>query len=472
MNIDVPEPRPFCYQISDPQVIMVHVSAIEENPLINDLPEELLELILKQVWNHEPIQLLPSLVCCKLWHRIGGWILYQNISIIFNLTANTEAPRIIPHAPALLRFTETLTLNIHNDTEEDTSVDDQIFADIRHLLPQLKNLTTFSLLMRDEYSRRSNRKRDDGYKDAGNERLYEMIKVVQHLPSTLTSLEIDFSNPLYFPDYRSRGKVHLCSAIQSVVPHLHNLRVRCYTICGTIIQPLLKPSPTAPHPIRTLLLHALKGSKKSKCHPKSIAFGQQEDFRLPEALRSSYINGNLPFLQRAVLICDFANGRAPMGDPLPGYFNAFVSSDIVEDRRDKGSIFCERRCRSPGPFPISTQYGLAEARCQRDADDIVTTTTRSYWLEKEDGTRIPPRIADGREIVEPYMAVKDPLGKLKLSTNALGEELFDKDAPRGIFDSRYTVTRGADILTTRVRGIENGLDSFAFRQSSQRFKSS
>lgn len=451
---------------------MVHVPATEENPPINDLPEELLQLILKQVWGHEPSQLLPSLLCCKLWHRIGGWILYQNISIIFDLTANTEAPRIIPHAPALVRFTETLTLNIHNDTKEDTSVDDQIFADIRRLLPQLKSLTTFSLLMRDEYSRKSNRKRDEGYKHTGNERLYEMIQVVRHIPSTLTSLEIDFSNPLYLPDYRSRSKVHLCSAIQSVVPQLQNLRFRCYTICGTMIQPLLKPSSAAPHPMRTLLLHALEGSKKSKCHPRSIAFGQQEDFRLPEALRSSYVNGNLPFLQRAVLICDFANGKAPMGDPLHGYFNTFVSSDIVEDRRDKGSILCEKCCKSPGPFPISTQYGLAEARYRRDADDIVTMTTKSYWLEKEDGTRIPPRIADGREVVEPYMAVKDPLGKLKLSSNALEEEAYDKDAPRGMFDSRYTVTRGADILTTRVRGIENVSGSFAFRQSSQRCNSS
>ncbi|KAI8943232.1 hypothetical protein NX059_001254 [Plenodomus lindquistii] len=220
-------------------------------PRINDLPEEILELILNNVKETEhPTLFWNSLRTCQKWHRVGLG-LYIGLGFATTVVVESDIRRnkvehgdgeLMTHLgtrlkleiPSKLYLSVLKSLTIQIQHRRNTSLFDlprgtDFIGSMNDLFSHTERLTTFSLNFADGW--------DFPNLDVPAIPQSWLARVVDILPDSVINLELDSAGidvPLD-PDVYVDQKDHLCFQISKIFTRLQRLRLRIGHVCNTML---------------------------------------------------------------------------------------------------------------------------------------------------------------------------------------------------------------------------------------------
>ncbi|KAI9789896.1 MAG: hypothetical protein M1816_005665 [Peltula sp. TS41687] len=216
---------------------------------IAKLPDELLSMVLKQVrYNSSPSSFVACLLCCKRWQDISLHLLYRDI-VLTNPKLEafvTGFPRTYGH------FVRSLTITLDPETanedlpgpelDSDADCEAQLhmmehgnskanllwrwLREVPAIIGSMTKMTSFSLTV-------SNWNPPlDAWAPVIGFWIPRPIlfSIVERLPETCVSLEIDFKG---YDSFEPRS-VHPCDALRAIIPRLRHLRLRLNSLCPAI----------------------------------------------------------------------------------------------------------------------------------------------------------------------------------------------------------------------------------------------
>ncbi|OJJ33833.1 hypothetical protein ASPWEDRAFT_41708 [Aspergillus wentii DTO 134E9] len=176
--------------------------------------------------------LLSCLLCCKKWHFLAQEILYRDI--VLNSSSVANFVRRVPSTPSTDALVQSITLQVdplQADADEDQNAiayegsraTQQLWRSLDKLAIRIQSMTRLSSLS-------IFRTPAPAFSSFWISQT-SLAKIVDNLPETCTSLEIDTRDN---DDGAKPGSVHLCLSIRRVLPRLHYLRLRLNRICPEI----------------------------------------------------------------------------------------------------------------------------------------------------------------------------------------------------------------------------------------------
>lgn len=241
------------------------------------LPEDILLLILEHLQSISvSSSLLSCVLCCKRWHSLALSLLYRDIFL-----KNAAIGLIASISPSSDRFVRSITINITplKPTSEpdythpaaggyelamrlrlegspETQSLWQDLEKLRDKIPFFTELTSFSLTTTDDPS------------PLGFWLPRPLIAtLLQNLSAKCTNIEID----THGSDHDHPGSSHLCERIRSLLPQLHDLRLRLGTLCpavfheafmtdGTLRDGVISTSSTSFTSLKSLTINCIVGT--------------------------------------------------------------------------------------------------------------------------------------------------------------------------------------------------------------------
>ncbi|KAF2851843.1 hypothetical protein T440DRAFT_467606 [Plenodomus tracheiphilus IPT5] len=218
---------------------------------INDLPEELLELILRNAKEiGDPTKFGNSLLTCRKWHRIGLG-LYPALGFatavvleskfrcnlvpddVSNLIQYLEL-RFNLELPSRLYLSSLKSLTIHVQHKRNTSLhtlprNSNLIGSLRDVFSVTGRLTTFSLHFSDGW--------DFPNLDVPAVPQRWLARIVGMLPDSVIDLEVDSAGTdiSLCPEVQTDEEDHLCCQISKILTRLRHLRLRIGHVCNTIL---------------------------------------------------------------------------------------------------------------------------------------------------------------------------------------------------------------------------------------------
>lgn len=220
---------------------------------IQDLPEELLDSILRHVKETtSPTEFWDCLRTCRRWHRVGlgayNGVDYAASAIIESdvraREIHQEEPDINiklftdfdlnPPSHLFLAELRSLTVHVHHARTAapfKPATGQDLFASLSKAFSRMRRLTTFSL----KFS-------EDGWDyptmDIPAIPQSRLASLVRALPDTIVNLELDTASADIPPsdDLLSADSAkHLCHQINRILLRLQHLRLRVSHVCGTLL---------------------------------------------------------------------------------------------------------------------------------------------------------------------------------------------------------------------------------------------
>ncbi|KAH9866257.1 hypothetical protein J1614_008823 [Plenodomus biglobosus] len=218
---------------------------------INDLPEELLELILEDVKETEhPTLFWNSLRTCQKWHRIGLG-LYRGLGFATTVVIESDIRRnevqydngdlmallemsLTLETPSKLYMSLLKSLTIHIQHRRNTSLftlprNTNMMSSLETVLLQTNRLSTFSLSFSDGW--------DFPNLDVPAIPQSWLARIVEILPESVINLEIDSAGTDVppDPDIQVDQRDHICYQISKMLGRLRHLRLRMGHVCNTML---------------------------------------------------------------------------------------------------------------------------------------------------------------------------------------------------------------------------------------------
>lgn len=222
------------------------------NLRITDLPEELLQSILLYVKETESSDAFwDCLNTCRQWHRVGlglfkglgfaasaiiesnyrrreidgeGLNLNTHLRIEFDVTAPS---------PLYLSLLRSLTIHVQHyriSSQLTAPQHNTFIRSLNELFVQTSRLTTFSLRFSEDW--------DFPNLDVPAVPESVLVELIESLPETVTSLELDTSGtevPTNTETATMNHEHHLCYQISKILRRLYHLRLRIGHICGALL---------------------------------------------------------------------------------------------------------------------------------------------------------------------------------------------------------------------------------------------
>ncbi|KAH9866943.1 hypothetical protein IAQ61_007533 [Plenodomus lingam] len=232
---------------------MLQTSTIENRmPLspINDLPEELLESILKIVKETEyPTLFWNSLRTCQKWHRVGLG-LYQGLGFATTVVIESDMRRnkvqydngnlmgqletsLDLEIPSKLYLSLLKSLTIEIQHRRNTSLftmprNTEFLKSLEDIFAQTSRLTTFSIHFSDGW--------DYPNLDVPAVPQSWLARIIGVLPDSVIHLEIDSAGTdiSYDPELHVKQREHLCYQVGKIITRLGHLRLRTGHVCSAM----------------------------------------------------------------------------------------------------------------------------------------------------------------------------------------------------------------------------------------------
>ena len=216
------------------------------NSPIESLSDEILVEILQQIQNCSTAgTLLPSLMTCRRWNRVGNPVFHRDI-LIRNKNLTTSITPLLAHSDEVhslsVRLQPCLVDMYTPEGQQDyvkVPVEDpcqlrkqgiratqtlwkgmEAFAT---LIPKMCKLTTFSLILEPTPN--------DVAQHGFWIHLRYLLTVLEAFPNSVSSLELDLG---LLDAVRDDGPKHVCPALSRLLPQLRHLRLRLGTLCAVL----------------------------------------------------------------------------------------------------------------------------------------------------------------------------------------------------------------------------------------------
>ena len=198
---------------------------------ITDLPNELLDPILKLLLRKSPASLVALALTCRGMNLPVRAVLCEHVCLAWRLNSNSEMGRFVSYHSGnkyvrSLRLQpqkgllQAFTLGMH-------TAQSQVDA-LCECLPTLVNLTTFSINLSGVTDRRCTFPPS------------VISKILLSLPASVVNLELDTEGVDNEDTSKAceHSKDHLCQVIGTIMPRLQFLRLRIGQLCPVLFYPL------------------------------------------------------------------------------------------------------------------------------------------------------------------------------------------------------------------------------------------
>lgn len=241
-------------------------------PPINDLPQELLIVILERVRNTtSPLSFVSCLLCCRRWYDLG-LPLICDVILLKRSNLETFLTRFPPVNCILIT---SLTISIKPESPASDSagryVEDEehmkrngspetktLWGQLQNLATMIGKMTNLSFL---SFVVTSENPWTVGFWIPRP----IIASMIGNLSRSCVGLEIDTRGN----DFSELGSVHLCDKIRDVLPHLRHFRVRLSTLCSAMFCASFNANDATED-------HSKAPSLKSviiNCVPQSLGYG-------------------------------------------------------------------------------------------------------------------------------------------------------------------------------------------------------
>ncbi|KAJ9502837.1 hypothetical protein H2202_001959 [Exophiala xenobiotica] len=393
---------------------------------INDLPSEVLELVLTKVKGssqldeyrpfpnaltacrrssqpNEDRSFLNALTVCSLWKAVGEKVLWTDVSV-----SDTNLDKFCQSTSTAMSMTRTFTLTMQIDAGgwsvyDEGWVNSQVVQQMWQLLKKLPStigkmqaLESFSFTV----------KPSDCVQELPSSariRRSDLRAILDALPLTLRHLEI--STNCSWDTVAAMGKSdhvsannsdHVCPSIRRLLPNLRDLRLRVCELCEDFIPST--PSNIGPIDAGSkgaliingadLTKHCRYAGAKFHTTVEEVRSEQASGFRrLGSAIRTAFSNGLLDSFQHCTIISICHVGiQAHLGKPLPGkeFTTVYESRLYPIPRQIKHPVYIIGRGWYVTRFRRSD--GEAMELIQPGQDHIYIE--RDTWKTVDDGIRV------------------------------------------------------------------------------------
>ena len=244
---------------------------------IESFSDEILVEILQQIQNCSTAgALLPSLLTCRRWNRIGSPVFHRDILIrnknltlsitllahsdeVYSLSARLQPCHVDMYTPEGQQdYAKVPVQDPYQLRTQGSRATQAFWKDLESfatLISKMCKRTTFSLIVEPTPG--------EAAKHGFWIHLRYLLTVLKALPKSFSSLELDLG---LLDAARDDGPMHVCPALSRLLPQLRHLRLRLGTLCAVLFDHVEVAS-IAPQ-LETLIMNTSFGGRNScDCFP-------------------------------------------------------------------------------------------------------------------------------------------------------------------------------------------------------------